>query len=193
LKIGRPDGWWNRRVPIARIALVVGVLLAGLYVWGAYGDLISSIIWGVRHQRTVSFRGQALRVPWFWQEKEWTNYNEFDLTRSYGGFTSPPTSVRVRYENSAPSDIQKRVERMLSQNAQTVKLAGYFYNNYEGNDFTKAHYVCLEQGLTWSPTLGVNCFSRDGRWIVIMFGSKQTLSEFETILRGVASMENPAK
>jgi len=150
VKIGRPDGWWNRKVPIARISLIVGLLLAGLYVWGAYGDLIGSIAWDVGHQRTVSFRGQTLQVPWFWREEEWTNYNEFELKRNYRGFAIP-SSVTVRYENSAPGDVQKRVERMRSNNAQTLKVPGWFYDDYEGDDFNRTHYACLEQGLRWSP------------------------------------------
>jgi hypothetical protein len=192
LKIGRPDGWWNRKVPIARISLAVGVLLVGLYVWGAYGDSIGSIVWGVRHQRTATFRGQTLQLPWFWREEEWTNYNEFELTRSDRGLAFS-SSVTVTYENSAPGDVQKSVERMKNNNAQALKVPGWFYDNYEGDDFSKTHYACLEQGFKWSPILSVDCFSRDGRWSVRMFGSKQTRREFEMILRGVASMGNPSK
>jgi hypothetical protein len=170
----------------------VGVLLAGLYVWGNYGDLISSIVWGVRHKRTVSFRGQTLRVPWFWREEEWTNYNEFELTRRYRGFAIP-SSVTVRYENSAPGDVEKRVELMKSNNAQALKVPGWFYDDYEGDDFSRTHYMCLAQGFKWSPILGVDCFSRDDRWSVSMFGLKQTRPELQMILRGVASMGNPTK
>jgi hypothetical protein len=192
VKIGRPNGWWNRKVPLARISLIVGLLLAGLYVWSAYGDLIGSIAWGVRHRRTVSFRGQTLQVPWFWREEKWINYNEFELTRSYSGFAIP-SSVTVRYENSGPGDVQKRLERMRINNAQALKVPGWFYDDYEGDNFSKAHYLCVEQGVRWSPIQAVDCFSRDGRWSVRMFGLKQTRREFEMILRGVASMGNPTK
>jgi hypothetical protein len=193
LKIGRPDGWWNRHVPIARMSLVVGVLLVGLYVWGAYGDLIAAIAWGVRHQRTASFRGQTLQVPWFWREEEWTNYNEFELTRSHRAIAIP-SSVTVRYENIAREDVQKRVEIMKSGNARAAaKLPDWFYGDYEGDDFSKTHYMCLEQGVSDSPILAVNCFSRDGRWSVMMLGPKQTQAEFQMILRGVASMGSPTK
>jgi hypothetical protein len=192
VKIGRSDGWWNRRVPIVRIFFIVGVLLAGLYVWGAYGDLIGSIVWDIRHQRMVSFRGQTLQVPWFWREEEWINYNEFELTRGYRGFAIP-SSVTVRYENSTPGEIQQRVEIMKNNNMQTLKVPGWFYGDYEGDDFSRTHYTCLEQGLRWSPILAVDCFSRDGRWSVRMLGLKQTRPEFQIILRGVASMGNPTK
>jgi hypothetical protein len=192
LNIGRSDGWWNRKVPIARICLIAGVLLAGLYVWGNYGDLIENVAWGARHQKTVSFRGQTLKVPWLWREEEWINYNEFELTRSYRGFPIP-SPVTVRYENIAPGDIQRRMEIMRNSSTQSLKVPDWFYNDYEGGDFTKAHYVCQEQSVRWSPLLIVNCFSRDGRWTVDMFGLKQTRPEFETILRGEASMGNPTK
>jgi hypothetical protein len=192
VKIGRPDGWWNRKVPIARISLVVGVLLAGLYVWGNYGDLIGNIVWGVRHQHTAIFRGQAIRVPWLWREDEWTNYNEFELTRASRepAFIS---RVTVTYENSAPGDVQEKVRIMRSQNARLSQVPGWYYGDYEGDDFSKAPYVCLNTGFKSLPNLIVNCLSRDGRWRVDMFGSKQTRSEFEMILHGVASMGNPAK
>jgi len=191
VKIGRPDSWWNRRVPIARICLIVGVLLAGLYVWGAYGGLIDSVAWGVRHQLMASFRGQTLKVPWFWREEEWVNYNEFELTRPYGGFVVP-SSVTVRYEDIAPGDVQKRMEIMKRNNAQALsRVPGWFYDDYKGDDFSRTNYVCLEQGLMRSSIFAVDCFSRDGRWSVRIFGSRQSQSEFELILRGVASMGNP--
>jgi hypothetical protein len=195
LKIGRPDRWWNRKVPIARISLAVGVLLAGLYVWGFYGDSIRSIVWGIRYQRTASFRGQTLQVPWFWREKTWTNYNEFEVTRQYGGLAFS-SDVTVRHQNISPEDVQRtvgRMKRMSDESAQKFQIPDLFYKDYEGNDFTRTHYLCMERGLSGSPMLFVECYSRDGRWNVSIVGLKQTRSEFEMILRGVASMGNPSK
>ena len=192
MKLGRLDGWWNRRVPIAQICLIVGVLLAGLYVWSAYGDLISSIVWGVRHKRTVSFRGQALRVPWFWREEVWTNYNQFELTRSNSGLAFNPT-VTVRYENSEPENAQGEVDGIRKLYARISQVPSSFYGDYEGDNFSKTHYVCLEEQSKLTPVTFVTCFSRDGRWMVRMIGLRQILPDFEMILRGVASMGNPTK
>jgi len=195
VKIGRPDAWWNRRIPIGRLCLAMGVVLAGLYVWLAFGDLISSTIWGVRHQRTASFRGQTLQVPWFWREKTWTNYNEFELTRPYGGLAFP-SDVTVRHQNISPDDVQRTVERMKrmsNESAQKFQMPNLFYKDYEGDDFTRMHYLCMERGPSGSLTLFVECYSRDGRWNVSIIGLKRSRSEFETILRGVAFMGNPSK
>ena len=192
MKIGRSDGWWNRRVPIMRISLLVVVVLAGFYVWGAYGDLIESVVWGVRHQRTVSFRGQTLRVPWFWREEVWTNYNEFELTRSYSGLAFSPT-VTVRYENSASENVQGEVDGIRKLYARISQVRGSFSGDYEGDNFSKTHYVCLEKGAKPTPVIFVTCFSRDGRWMVRMIGLRQSLPDFEMILRGVASMGNLTK
>jgi hypothetical protein len=195
VKIGRPDAWWNRRVPIGRLCLAMGVVLACLYVWLAYGDLISSIVWGVRHQRTANFRGQTLQVPWFWREKTWTNYNEFELTRQYAGLTLP-SNIIVRYQNISPDDVESTVERMKrmsNESAQKFQIPDLFYRDYDGNDFTKTHYLCMERGFSRSLMLFVECYSRDGRWSVSMWGLKQTRPELETILDGVASMGNPTK
>ena len=192
VKIGRPDGWWNRKVPIGQISLMTGALLFGLILWLIYGDFIGSVLWGIRHQRTANFRGQTLQVPWFWREKEWTNYNEFELARIY---REPRLNslVTVRYENSSPENVPKQVERMRETNARLSSVPGYFSGDYEGNDFSTAHYVCLNLGYKWSPILIVDCLSKDGRWNVSMFGMQQSRSEFEMILRGVASMGNPSK
>jgi hypothetical protein len=191
VKIGRPDSWWNRKVPIMQISFIVVALLVGFYTWLAYGDLIHSTVWGVRHRRMASFRGQTLQVPWFWQEEDWANYNEFELTRSYSGFTVP-SKVTVKYEDSAPRDVQKIVERLRSS-AQANKIPGWFYNDYEGDDFSRGHYLCLEQGAKGTAILAVDCFSRDGHWSVRIFGLKQTRREFQMILRGVDSMGTPTK
>jgi hypothetical protein len=99
----------------------------------------------------------------------------------------------VRYENTTLDDFQKRVERMREANARPFPVPGRFSNDYEGDDFSRTHFICLDQGFSWSPMLHVNCFSRDGRWSVSMLGLQQTRPEFEMILRGVASMGTPSK
>jgi hypothetical protein len=192
LKIGRPDGWWNRKIPIVRIIVIAVAVVCGLYVWAAYGDLISSIVWGVRHQRMANFRGQTLQVPWFWREEEWANYNEFKLTRSYAVPTLSPT-VTVRYENSGPDDVQRKVNNVRDGYARMAQLSNSFRGRYESTDFSNEHYVCLDYGSNLSQFLIVNCFSRDGRWSVQILGMQPSRSDFEMILRGVASMGNPSK
>jgi hypothetical protein len=192
LKIGRPDRWWNRNVSIVRIGVIAVAVVCGFFVWAIYGDLIGSVAWGVRHQRTASFRGQTLQVPWFWREEKWANYNEFTLSRSYSGLVLSP-SVTVRYENSAPDDVQRRVNNFSKFYAQTSQQPDSYFGDYEGGDFTKAHYVCLENGARHTEVIFVDCFSRDGRWVVSMFGLQRSRSEFEMILRGVVAMGNQSK
>src|ERR1700760_15707 len=120
VKIGPPEAWWNRRVPIGRISLVAIALLVGLYIWSAYGDWVGNAIWGIRHQHTASFRGQALRLPWFWREERWTNYNEFELRRQYSdlAFTS---NVTVRYEKVSPSEMQRLFETMRKTSSESAE------------------------------------------------------------------------
>jgi hypothetical protein len=113
MKIGRPDGWWNRKIPIARIGLIAAALFLGFYIWAAYGDLIGTVLWDIRHQRTASFRGQTLRLPWLWREEEWTNYNEFNLKQSRGRLVLP-ASVTVTYEGATPGDMEKMCLSMKS-------------------------------------------------------------------------------
>jgi hypothetical protein len=193
MKIGRPDGWWNRKIPIARIGLIAVALFLGFYIWAAYGDLIETVFWDIRHQRTASFRGQTLRLPWLWREEEWTNYNEFNLKRNRGRLDLPAL-VTVTYKGVTPGDMEKMWEFMKAHPiSSSPALPGWINREYEGEDFSRTHYVCLDAHFTWSPVLILNCFSRDGRWTVNFFGSRQSLSEFEMILQGVASMGNPTK
>ena len=192
MRIGRPDAWWNRKIPIVRICVIAVAVFCGFYVWVAYGNLIGSIVWGVRHQRMANFRGQTLQIPWFWREEKWAHYDEFELTRSYGGLVFF-SSVTVRYENSGPDDVQREVNNFSKIYPRLSQQPGSFYGDYEGDDFTKAHYVCLENGARPSEVIFVHCFSRDGRWVVSMSGLQRSRSEFEMILRGVAAMGNPSK
>jgi hypothetical protein len=145
-------------------------------------------------QRTASFRGQNLSVLWLWREERWTNYNQFELTRSGGSFVLPDSTV-VRYKNATSEDMEKMVEFGKRQRNSTPRpqVLGWFDGEYKGDDFNRTHYVCLDTGITSSPILGVECYSRDGHWMVSFFGPKQSLSEFEMILHGVASMGNPTK
>jgi hypothetical protein len=91
----------------------------------------------------------------------------------------------------------QRLCEMMRKNsnefAQKHQNFGFLYRDYEGEDFTKTHYMCLERGLDSLPTLFVDCYSRDGRWVVSLIGLKRTRSEFETILSRVVSMGNPTK
>jgi hypothetical protein len=193
MRIGRPVGWWNRKIPIARIGLIAVALFLAFYIWAAYRDLIWTVFWDIRHQRTASLRGQTLRLPWLWREEEWTNYNKFDLERNRGRLNLPAL-VTVRYEGVTPGDMEKMWESMKTHRiSRPPSEPGWIDREYKGDDFSRTRYVCFEMGFTWSPNLMVDCFSRDGRWTVNFFGSKQSLSEFQIILRGVASMGNPTK
>jgi hypothetical protein len=189
MKIGRPDGWWNRKIPIARIGLITVALFLGFYIWAAYGDLIGTVLWDIRHQRNASFRGQSLRLPWLWREEEWTNYNEFNLKRNRCRLDLPAL-VTVTYEGATPGDMERMWLSMKSLLVNPPSsVPGWLNPEYEGDDFNRTRYACFQRG----AILSVNCFSRDGRWIVNFFGSRQNLPEFEMILRGVASMGNPTK
>ena len=48
----------------------------------------------------------------------------------------------------------------------------------------------MDNGSNWSQFEWIICFSRDGRWHVLMTGLKP---DFEMILRGVDAMGTPSK
>jgi hypothetical protein len=181
--------WWNRRVPILPIGAVAGFALLGLLIWARYGDFAQNAHWSVRHQRTASFRGQKLQLPWFWREKEWTNYNEFELTRSYSG-SLLDSSVTATYENFAPADVQKKIDALQGLFAKLSQRQG---GVTERDDFTDPHFVCMDEKSRLSQFLFETCLSRDGRWRVTTIGLKPSRPDFEMILRGVASMGTPSK
>jgi hypothetical protein len=185
--------WWNRRVPILRICAFSGAVavLFGLLILVFYGE---NVIWDLRYHRTATFRGQSLQVPWFWREEVWTRYSEFELTRNHllPNRLLPifPISVTVSYENRSPADLQKVIDGMHALDAKLTHYPGDYFDPDASID---SHFVCTDRGSSRSEFEWINCFSLDGHWSVQMLGQKQDRSDFDTILRGVASMGTPSK
>lgn len=194
MMIGDQKRWWNRRVPILRICAVLGIALFGFLVWVFYGEFFQNIAWDIRYHRAASFRGQSLQVPWLWREEVWTRYSEFELTRNHllPNRLLPifPTSVTVSYEKLTPADLQKEIDGMYALDAKLSHHPGDFIDHDASID---SHFVCTDRGSGWSEFEWITCFSRDGRWSVLMIGLKQDRSDFATILRGVDAMGTPSK
>jgi hypothetical protein len=187
--IGEQKRWWNRRVPILRIGAVVGIALFGFLVWVFCGDFIQTVTWDLRYHRTASFRGQTLQVPWFWREDQWTNYNEFELTRNH----VPPTfisSVTVTYEHWTPADLQKQIDAMRGLYTKLFPELGSYYND---DASINPHFICMDKGTGTSQFLFMTCYSQDGRWMVRMIDLERKSSDFAMILRGVDAMGTPSK
>ena len=188
--IGDQRRWWNSHVPILRIGAFFGVVLLGFLVWVFCGDFIQTAVWSVYHQRTAKFRGQTLQVPWFWQEEVWTNYNEFQLSRSRLLWPISSTSVTVLYENLSPTDLQKEIDAMRALDAKLTHHPGDYF---DPDASINPHFVCTDNGSSRSEFEWIICFSWDGRWSVRMLGQKQDRSDFASILRGVDAMGTPSK
>jgi hypothetical protein len=189
MMIGEQKRWCNRRVPILRIGAVVGIALFGFLVWVFYGEFFQNAVWSVCHQRTATFRGQALQVPWLWREEKWTNYNEFKLTRSYLRPTSI-SSVTVSYENLTPTDLQKQIDAMRGLYTKLFPKLGSYYND---DASINPQFICMDKGTGTSQFLFMTCYSQDGRWMVRMIGLERKSSDFAMILRGVDAMGTPSK
>jgi hypothetical protein len=163
--------------------------LIGFLAFLFCGDFVANAVWSVSHRRAASFRGQTLKLPWLWREEAWTNYNEFDLTRRYVGVALPSTAM-VRYVNLSKADVPREIDgfRRLYANLSS-KAPG----TYTREDLIDAIFVCEDQGSNRSQILFINCISRDGRWRVTFIGLERSRSNFEMILKGVASMGTPSK
>jgi len=199
IRIGQPDRWWNYKLPMLRLGTALTVVIAGLCFWSFYGAVVEALTWGVIHQRTVHFRGQTLKVPWFWHVEEWTNYNEFELTRRRQSFPHI-SSVGVRYMNSSPDSVPDQIERMRKsekESIEKIRAMGYLTvepdRNFARHEFTKRNWDCVDQSLIPKSFLHLTCYSLDGRWIVWLLGDEKHSEDFEMILRGVAMMGNPNK
>ncbi len=194
MMIGDQKRWWNRRIPtlpILRISSVVGIVLFGLVLWGFDGE---NVAWDIRYHRTVSFRGQSLKVPWLWREEEWTSYSEFELIRNHllANRLLPvfPTSITVSYQNLSSANLQMEIDAMHALDAKLTHRPGDYF---DPDAWFDSHFVCMDRGSSRSEIEMITCFSRDGRWRVLMQGLKQDRSDFETILRGVNAMGTPSK
>ena len=173
-----------------KLSIIVAAVCSSLFVWSVYGEVIKDIFWSVRHQNTMSFRGQSLRLPYRWREREWTNYNNFELTHDNSGF-STMSSIMVHYLNFTPEDAEKAAQREKTRSEETQRDLPQLHVHYDFHNDTD--YMCRDTVTSESPVLSTDCWSRDGRWDVSFFGLKRDRSDFETILHEMASMGTPSK
>jgi hypothetical protein len=187
MTIGRHERWWNRRIPGRPFLFAAVIILTAGYFWIYFGNVTTALAWDIAHGRTARFRGQSLKLPWFWKEERWTNYNEFTVKES--GSRSLEASVTVRFGHFDPLVMQQRLTHLKNMPG----LPGWISDDYPSDDFTRTHYRCARNGFRASAIFMVDCFSVDGRWAVHLVGPPETYPEFEEILRGVAGMGNPTK
>jgi hypothetical protein len=182
MMIGDSNRWWNRRLPILRIGIVVGVVIFGFWAWTSEGFWINDIVWGILHRHTATFRGQTLAVPGGWKEEERTNYNNIHLIRST--FAQPFDGlVTVTYQKMSPDQLHEML----------LNLRGRSAGDYPVDEVNEAHYICLRMGFKLDRGAMVDCLSRDGRWNVVLLGTESNHSDFEAILHGVTAMKDPLK
>ena len=186
MRVGIQNRWWNRPIPGKPLLLTVVLLIGTAYFWIYWGDATNALGWDVVHRRTATFRGQTLKLPWLWKEETWTNYNEFRVTKYAPGLLKP--SITVQFGRFDPSVMHDDWIKIKDQPG----LANWIAEDYQGDDFTQAHYKCVRIGFGHSQVTMVDCFSLDGRWAVHLIGRSEVYPELHQILRGVAAMGDPA-
>lgn len=189
--VGDSKQWWNRKLPMGRIGITTAALLALLLLSVMCGQVVRDLVWDVAHHRTARFRGQTLRLPWFWRQDELKEYNQLDLVRDRIGLITVPSQMTVSYDQKLdPKAILIRV----NHEHETANRLGGKFPFYVSDASIDPHYSCMGFGFEKGTAASLRCYRLDGYWTVtLMFGSNADLPAFRKILQGVEVMGTPPK
>jgi hypothetical protein len=73
MQIADKAKWWNRRVRIGRISLLVLLVLAAIWMAPYDFDAFRSVAGGVSQKWTGSYRRQSLKLPVIWRQEDSPN------------------------------------------------------------------------------------------------------------------------
>ena len=185
--IGRKARWWNRKLSRG-VWISFCVALAWIYVWTVYGGACTALAWDITHARTAKFRGQSVKVPWFWKEKEQINYNRLEIGR-YGANPLQP-SVTIAFENSDPANLAGKINQTKESLKKKANIA---VEDYRFDDVLDSKFWCVDLKFPKDTVGLVDCYSRDGLWRVSMVDPSPYKRDLAEILRSVSTMGAPSK
>ena len=190
MQIGDKKRWWNRRVPIGRIGLVVLLVLGVMWVAPYFFDGTASIVWGVAHRTTATYRGRSLKIPLMWRQEEIPHgQRTISLSRARWGQLFAFEKVSIYDDTASPQDPEQAIKHLRTMEDQIGSINTDVY--VSRNKDVAARYVCIASRRTQLNRLRIDCVSRDGRWTAILDGYGSDISDFQMVLNNLSRMGDP--
>jgi hypothetical protein len=190
--IGDKKRWWNRKAPIGRIAGVVGLICAFVWLLPYLALPANDLWWGITHHWTAAYRGRKLPLPFGWRQEEPTSGLTIDLRNSikrgpsYLGFDW----VDIKDSTDKPFDPQQMLPRWRTFEERLAGPGDRIQSPW-GDDSIRAGYDCIEAQQMRYRAIRITCFSRNGKWVVALHGTGANSGSFTKILHELSSMPDP--
>lgn len=194
ITIGDPTRWWNRtlwhwKLPVRKIAIVLALIFCAFTVWELCGQATLNLAWDLRHNRTASFRGQSIQLPWFWRADEIER--DDIITFRHNGFGLPlhGSFTMIFYEHGVPESVPLAI-----RNAHDLSIRLQKDGWSSGDDSIDLRFACIDRTQNGRKVLQINCYSLDGQWsITTTMIDEADRQEFEQIVHEFAAIGTPTK
>jgi hypothetical protein len=185
--IGDKDRWWNRKLPIKPIVIILGLLL--MVGWGYlyFGDVLRTCMWTITHRSTATYQGLSVKVPWMWRQEETpAGQREIRLVRARWG--EPASTEEILINAVSPRPPGTLMERLK---IFTYKLGE---TDFRGEPLplepeTATRYSCVVPHFDQLRDWQVSCISNDDLWSVTFYGTVSDIDDFLVVLRHLAAAQ----
>jgi hypothetical protein len=190
MQIGDKSRWWNRKVPIGRISLVVFLILAAVWIVPLFTDGLNTVLWGISHRWTVSYRGRPLKIPSMWRQEDIPNgQKEVALQRARWGQPFAFERITIRDDTASLQDPNRAIQNLRTFEDRIGSVNTEVFVPKDKN--VAEAYQCIASRNSRLGELRIDCVSKDGKWMTMLNGHSSNIDDFQSILKNLAAMGDP--
>lgn len=191
--IGDNDRWWNRKLPMKHIGIMIALLLAGGWGFLYLMPPLQTVIWTIAHRSTASYQELSIKVPWMWRQEETpAGQRQIRLVRARWGEPVSLETIVIQKDASASRNTQTVTERF---EALASKLGQIDFKDdpLPLTPEIARHYTCIVPHLAKLREWQVSCLSQDNLWSVNLMGphTDRDVDDLITVLRNLSSAQKP--
>lgn len=190
MQIGDKSRWWNRKVPIGRVSLIVLIVFAVVWIAPYFADALDSVVWGVSRQWKASYRGRSLKVPRMWRQEDTPNGQKMiALQRARWGQYFAFERITIHDDTASPQDPEQAIENLRIFEQRIGSMNTRVFVSKDKN--VAKQYTCLSSRHARFDRLRIDCVSKDGKWTAMLDGYGSNIADFQTVLNNLSVMGDP--
>lgn len=188
MQIGDSRRWWNRKVPIGCISLIVLVVLAVMWIATYFSDASGTFVWGTTHRWTAYYRGRPLKIPDMWRQRDVPNgQKEIILRRARWGQTFAFEEITIHDDTAFPQAPERVIQnlRAFEELIASVNIDTFVLRD---SDVAENYRCIASRNTRFAQRLRVDCVSKDGKWTAMLDGYSSNITDFQNVLKNLSKM-----
>ena len=187
--IGAKDRWWNRKLPVKRIAIISGLLLVAGCSYLYMQPVLETCFWTVTHRSTATYKEVNLKVPWMWRQEETpAGQRQIRLVRARLGEPVAFESIVISDDTTSLSPRQTITQR-LEMLGSKLGQDGFHGVPLQLAPEIARQYSCMEPHFNALRNWQASCLSNDNLWSINLFGPVPDPNDLEVVLSNFASVQ----